>query len=117
MELMSAAARTTDDPDPLVRADAHASLCDARAAACLANGVAVEDIDPATGYNISATAYETARESWREYVRSHGLDEWYMRPRFERAYGFWAAHRPDLAAGDDWLAGLVKPEDNDPQGV
>jgi hypothetical protein len=81
-------------------------MCDARAALWLAKGVALEDIDPSTGHNWSAAAYEEARRSWRAHVvHTQPLSE-YTRPWFEEAYAKWLAHRPDLAAGDDWLAGI-----------
>lgn len=104
--LIRAAANHASDPDLVVRADARTSLYDARAALWLAKGVALEDIDPATGTNWSAAAYEEARRSWRAHVaHTEPLTE-FTRPWFEKAYVNWLKRRPDLAAGDDWLAGI-----------
>jgi len=101
----------TRDADPVARADARTSMADARTALCFAKGVAIEDIDPASGYEWSAAAYERARDSWRWHVGQHGLSD-YTRPWLEEAVAKWLARRPDLADGDDWLAGVAKPEDD-----
>lgn len=107
-------ARDARNPDPAARADNRTSMCDARIALCIALGVLDEDIDPASGYNLSRAAYERARASWRRHVEMHGFSEQYDRPRYEAAFGSWAARRPQFTNGDDWLAGLLKPE---PEGT
>lgn len=105
----------TRDTDPAIRADARTSMADARTALCLASGVALEDIDPSSGYDYSAAAYEDVRASWRWHVGQHGLTDW-TAERLAQVYAKWAARRPDLAVGDDWLAGVAKP-DNDMIGA
>jgi len=97
-------------PDPVLRADNRTSVCDARAALCIAQGVPLDQIDPASGYDLTRAAYESVRTSWRRHVQMHGFSEEYDRPDYEAAFGYWAARRPQFTDGDDWLAGLLKPE-------
>lgn len=87
---------------------------DARAALCIALGVPADDIDPASGHNLTRASYESVRASWRRQVEMHGFSEQYDRPAYESAFGYWAARRPQFTDGDNWLAGLVKPE---PEGA
>ena len=100
--------------DPVLRADGRTSVADARAALCIAQGVPVDEIDPASGHDLSRSAYEDVRLSWRRQVAMHGFSEQYDRPRLESAVGWWTARRPQFTAGDDWLAGVHKPE---PEGA
>ena len=72
-------------PDPAVRADVRAALADARTALCIARGVALDEIDPASGHDLSRAAYEAA-------------------------FDWWSARRPQYTGGDDWLAEIHKPE-------
>ncbi|GAA1065252.1 hypothetical protein GCM10009574_028650 [Streptomyces asiaticus] len=95
--------------DPVAEADRLGAMADARIALCIANGVAIDDIDPSGGYNLSRRAYDEARRSWREMVEQHGFNELYDRPRYQKAYAFWAERRPEFAAGDDWLEGIYAP--------
>lgn len=83
--------------------DQRTSMSDSRIALCLARGVAMDDIDPASGYNYSRSAYDHTRQSWVIYIRDWGLSDIYDRPALERAIANWTAHRPDYIAGDDWL--------------
>lgn len=92
--------------DPVAAADNRTSMNDARTALCIALGVPIEDIDPASGHNLTRASYERVRASWRGHVGQFGFSEQYDRPRFEAAYGFWAARRPEFTAGDDWLSGV-----------
>lgn len=48
--------------------DRRTALVDARTALCLARGVDVEDIDLASGHDLSFPAYERARQSWLTLV-------------------------------------------------
>lgn len=96
--------------DPVLRADGRTSVADARAALCIAQGMPVDEIDPASGHDLTRRAYEDVRLSWRRYVEMHGFSEEYDRPRYEAAFAWWAARRPDLTAGDDWLASIHKPQ-------
>ncbi|HZP49650.1 hypothetical protein [Actinocrinis sp.] len=100
--------------DPVAAADNRTSMCDARIALCIALGVPAEDIDPASGYDLSRATYESVRASWRRHVEMHGFSEQYDRPRYEAAFGSWASRRPQFTNGDDWLAGVLKPE---PEGT
>ncbi|AZM51834.1 hypothetical protein DMA15_03890 [Streptomyces sp. WAC 01529] len=69
---------------------------------CLLKGVAPEDIDPATGYDISDRAYGTVRESWRDWASSIGLSEYYDLPRYRKTVALWHKFRPDLCSADAW---------------
>lgn len=75
---------------------------------CRAQGVAEQDIS-ADGYNISKDAYERSRSRWIEEITAPWVTDWHL-DGARKAHARWAAHRPDLAEGDDWLAG-VKPAD------
>jgi len=97
-------------PDPAVRADVRAALADARTALCIARGVALDEIDPASGHDLSRAAYENARASWRRHVAMHGFSDEYDRPAYEAAFDWWSARRPQYTGGDDWLAEIHKPE-------
>ncbi|MFI7315455.1 hypothetical protein [Streptomyces venezuelae] len=95
--------RIANSADP----DRATSMADARIALCLESGVPMEDIDPASGYNHSRSAYERSRASWVDLVRQHGACEFYTVPDIERARAHWAEKRPQFVEGDDWLtAGL-----------
>lgn len=94
----------------MVRADSRTSMNDARAALCIAGGVSLDEIDPSSGHDLSRRAYEHVRDSWRWFASHHGLSD-YTRPLLERAIAYWVARRPDLAEGDDWLAGVEVFED------
>lgn len=89
-----------DSTDP----DQHTSMADSRIALCIARGVHLEDIDPSNGYDYSRRSYDTVRASWIQIIREHGWSEQYDRHGLDRAHANWAAHRPQYAAGDDWLA-------------
>jgi hypothetical protein len=84
--------------------DKRTSMADARIALCVARGVDMDDIDPASGYNYSRDAYNRARESWVWNIKQHGFNSAYDEPPLQRAMANWASHRPDFIAGDDWLA-------------
>jgi hypothetical protein len=90
---------------PVARADARTSMADARIALCIAKGVPLDEIDPASGYSLTREAYDHARDSWRWHASHHGLTEC-TRPWLEEAFARWAARRPDFTDGDDWLAGV-----------
>lgn len=101
--------------DPVARADNRTSMNDARTALCIALGVPLDDIDPASGHDLTRRSYESVRQSWRDQVAMHGFSEQYDRPRYEAAFGYWAARRPQFT-DDDWLASLAKRLD-DPEGA
>lgn len=84
--------------------DQRTSMADARIALCIARGVAMDDIDPASGYDYSRAAYDESRRSWVIYIRDWGLSDFYDRPHLDRAIANWATRRPDFLAGDDWIA-------------
>lgn len=86
-------------------ADRKTSLADARIALCLAQGIALDDIDPASGYSLSRESYEQVRQSWRNQVKQPGWSE-YLRPDYEKAFAFWSVRRPEFTNGDDWFVGL-----------
>lgn len=92
----------SDDPDQ------RTSMSDARIFLCVARGVAMDDIDPASGYNYSRRAYDRCRQSWVSNIKYHGLSNLYEGVAFKRAIANWTAHRPGFIAGDDWLADAEK---------
>jgi hypothetical protein len=88
------------DNDP----DQRTSMADSRIALNIARGVALDDIDPANGYDYSRAAYKNVRDSWVWNIKQHGYSEIYEGDALRRAIANWTARRPDLIAGDDWLA-------------
>lgn len=89
---------------PTAEADRRTSTADARIALCLARGVAMDDIDPASGYDLSRRAYDAARQSWIDVIEGRGLSEGYTRLRLDRAFDYWAKRRSGFTDGDDWAA-------------
>lgn len=89
------------------RADKNTSMADARTALCFANGVALDDIDPATGYNISECAYQNVRRSWVGNIKEHGwAGECRPESELPEVFAIWERRRPDLTADDSvdaWL--------------
>jgi hypothetical protein len=90
------------DNDP----DQRTSMADSRIALNIARGVALDDIDPASGYDYSRAAYDDVPPtpgSWN--IKQHwGYSDIYDRDALRRAIPTGTARRPDLLAGDDWLA-------------
>lgn len=93
---------TSGHADPVAVADRRTSMADARIALCLAYGVALEDIDPASGYDYSAASYGHVRASWQGLARMHGLSRFFDGPVLDRVIARWRARRPDLVV-DDWV--------------
>jgi hypothetical protein len=94
---------------PVGWADTQTSMADARIASCLADGIPIEDIDPC-GYDLTRRAYESSRRSWRTNWHTCGGTPSYRRG-MQDAHDWWAAIRPEYIDGDDWFAGLTKPEE------
>lgn len=94
--------------DPVAEADRLTSLADARTALCIEGGVALDDIDPSSGYDYSRRAYDSCRHSWVWNIKVHGFSDSYDGPGLARAIANWTARRPDFVAGDDWLADAEK---------
>ena len=88
--------------------DQRTSMSDARIFLCLAKGVDMGDIDPASGYDYSRRAYDRCRHSWVSTIACHGFSRVFEGPGLTRALANWTAHRPDFIAGDDWLADAEK---------
>jgi hypothetical protein len=88
--------------------DQRTSMADARIAFCLARGVDMDDIDPASGYDYSRRAYDSCRQSWVSNIKYHGFSRVFEGPGLTRALANWTTHRPDFIAGDDWLADAEK---------
>lgn len=84
---------TSADPD------AATSRADLRAAIALARGRDVKDICPSTGYDLSETAYRSARDSWQAHLTAHRPSQWTW-DEHDRARKFWAEARRDLI--HDW---------------
>ncbi|MFC9818007.1 hypothetical protein ACFVJM_38830 [Streptomyces virginiae] len=87
--------------------DRATAMADARTALCLAAGVDIEDIDPASGYDISRRAYRRSRQSWIDHMGQEGLSYFYVRPDLEKVVARWTERRPQYTAGDDWAAAGV----------
>lgn len=98
------------DPDPVHDVDHRTSMSDARIALCAARGVALDDIDPTTGHDISRPAYERSRSDWRRHIEQQGWDV-YTAAQYAEVRARWEARRPKWVADDDWLAGLAGLED------
>ncbi|MGY1439472.1 hypothetical protein [Streptomyces reniochalinae] len=79
--------------------DRRTSIADARTAICIARGVALADIDPASGYDVSERAYHSSRTRWLEEAAEHPDSDW-LRKGYQEAAETWARRRPDLAT--DW---------------
>lgn len=73
---------------------------------CRAQGVAEQDIS-SDGYDISQRAYQSVRASWVYNLTQ--MDGFKYVEGAREAHAKWIERRPDLAEGDDWLAGLVIP--------
>jgi hypothetical protein len=85
--------------------DARTTLADLRTALCIASGTALDDIDPAQGYDTSRRSFDAACTSWRQGPL--GLTCERMRTSYERARAYWQARRPEWMA--DWPA--VPPDE------
>ncbi|WSN32481.1 hypothetical protein OG711_15395 [Streptomyces uncialis] len=83
-------------------ADRLTSMADARTAICTATGVAIDAIDPTTGYNHSHSAYRRARQSWIDLIRQHGASEFHEVCDIAEARDKWTGIRADFVE-DDWL--------------
>jgi len=79
--------------------DWRAARADLRAASCLASGMAVADIDPRQGYDISRAAYESVRAQWQELLATDGDNAWTQRS-YREVRSMWLTYRPDW--NDDW---------------
>lgn len=89
-------------PEQIV--DRRTSLADAQIALCVARGVALDDIDPFSGYSMSRSAYDAARHSWISFIKFQGFNEGYDQQPLDKALAFWLERRPQYLNGDDWLA-------------
>jgi len=87
--------------------DHATAMADARTALCLATGVDIEDIDPASGHDISRRSYERSRQSWIDHIKQEGLSYFYVRPDLDKVMARWTERRPEYTAGDDWAAAGV----------
>ncbi|KPI31404.1 hypothetical protein OV320_2620 [Actinobacteria bacterium OV320] len=98
-------ARQRDTLKTVEGVEQRTSVDDARIALCIALGVDLDDIDPTSGHNLSRSAYESVRESWRWNIQMHGWTEWWERSLNE-ALASWRERRPEFLDGDDWLKGI-----------
>ncbi|WP_143660019.1 hypothetical protein [Streptomyces sp. WZ.A104] len=78
-------------------------MADARAGICTASGVAIDDIDPATGYDHSRRGYERVRASWVDLICQHGANEFHEIRDIAEVRSYWSEKRPEFTDGDDWL--------------
>jgi hypothetical protein len=86
--------------------DKATSMADARSALCLAQGVALEDID-SSGYDRSERSYRSVRRSWVGLIEQHGWDAFYQGDALKRIFANWQRVRPERTSGDSaeaWLA-------------
>lgn len=86
-------------------ADIRTSLADARTALCVARGVALDDIDPATGHDLSFRAYLEVQRGWASVLEVSGSA--HLRRGASQARSIWAVKRPRYV-GSDW--GLVSAD-------
>ncbi|MEU8101684.1 hypothetical protein [Streptomyces rubiginosohelvolus] len=89
-------------PEQIV--DYRTSMADFRIALCLAQGKALDDIDPASGYSMSRASYDATRHSWISSMKFHGFNPDYDQVPLNKAVAYWAERRPQFLVGDDWLA-------------
>lgn len=87
--------------DPVENALRAEALDTARMALCFANGVAIEDVDPVHGYDISSEAYERSRASWWLLVRDEPTSEWGART-VDEVRARWIKRRPEHVQPGDW---------------
>ncbi|MFE7479995.1 hypothetical protein [Streptomyces sp. NPDC057552] len=92
---------------PVCEADRLTSMADARAGIGIAAGVAIDDIDPASGYDYSRRSYARVRASWIDLIRQHGAAEFHEIPDIEEVRAAWAEKRPEFVEGDDWMPEAV----------
>lgn len=90
--------RTLDPVENALRAEA---LDTARMALCFARGVAIENVDPVHGHDLSRQAYDHVRASWWRLFREEPDSEWAARTvREVRAN--WLRRRPEYVQPGDW---------------
>lgn len=94
-------ARQRDTLKTVEGVEQRTSVNDARIALCIAAGVELDDIDPASGSALTRQAYENFRHSWRWNIQMHGWNEWYER-NLNESLAWWRERRPSFVAGDDW---------------
>jgi hypothetical protein len=99
LRLMALARPATGDP--VADTERAAAMTAARAAVCIAAGVAIEDIS-ADGYDHSAAAYADVRAGWVRHIAQWGITLFDC--KVDEAFALWQEARPGLAAGDDWRA-------------
>lgn len=85
-------------------ADHGTSMADFRIALCIAQGNALDDIDPTTGYSMSRASCDATRHSWISFMKFQGFNPDYDQEPLNEAIAYWAERRPQFLAGDDWLA-------------
>lgn len=100
--LPDSAERAKLTPEQIV--DRRTSLADAQIALSVAHGVALDDIDPFSGYSMSRRACDAARRSWLSFIKFQGFSEDYDRQPLDKTLAWWVERRPQYLAGDDWLA-------------
>lgn len=87
--------------------DRRTSLADARVALCLARGVDVDDIHPASGHNLSFAAYERSRQSWLTLIADNGGWTDWTRARCAEAGERWRRRRPEYLDKLPWPGGAA----------
>lgn len=93
--LAELAGRAHDEQDPVTHADLRTSVADARAALCIAQGVALDDIHSATGYNVAPDTYRKVRAMWLGMLAERPGDQ-YRRADWEQIRTRWIERRPDV---------------------
>lgn len=92
---------------PADQPDRRTSLADARSAVCLARGVDVDDIDPASGHDLSFAAYKRVRQSWLTLVADDGGWTDWTRARCATAGERWRRRRPEYLDKLPWPGGAA----------
>lgn len=103
-------ARQRDTLKTVEGVEQRTSVSDARIALCIALGRDFDDIDPASGHDLSREAYENVRKSWRWNIQMHGWNGWWER-NLSESLTWWRKRRPDFVDGDDWKEWLAEITD------
>lgn len=91
------------DLDPAERALRAEAKDTARMALCFARGVALEDIDPVHGYDLSRAAYDRSRKSWWRLVADDGGEiRGWVAEHMATARADWLRRRPEYVQPGDW---------------
>lgn len=81
--------------------DRRTSLADLRTALCLHTGVDIDDIDPASGHDLSLSSYLTVRAQWESHIKEYELSA-HTEAGHARALAKWRRRRPEYLTEHPW---------------